>query len=206
MKVFCIGTWKSGTTSIGHALDYLLSGKHKSWGDRHLYLTRDYNRLLEISEQFTSFDDTPWNCKEVIPLLSEKYPNAKFILPIRDSYEWIESIKKWYFDDIQRGLVGRGVGREMRMYEDKNYSIAAEMYRRQMLPEYDPIDMNPISEYKEEWMSWYEMRNSTLITDLGEKVRPIYFSKDNPLSWEPICEFLQLPIPKEPFPTLNQNP
>ena len=54
MKVFCIGTWKTGTTSIGRGLEYLLPGKHKSWGFRNLYLKGDYNRLLRISEGFNS--------------------------------------------------------------------------------------------------------------------------------------------------------
>lgn len=205
MKVFCIGTWKTGTTSIGRGLEYLLPGKHKSWGFRNLYLKGDYNRLLRISEGFTSFDDTPWNCKDMIPLLNHKYPSAKFILPIRDSHEWFESIQKWYFNDILKGPVGKSGKIEMKMYKDKDYSIVGEMYRRQMLPEYDPIDMNPISDYKKDWIDWYELRNSTLITDLGEKVRPIYFSKENPLNWEPICQFLQVPIPEEPFPILNEN-
>ena len=203
MKVFCIGAWKSGTTSIGMALDYLMPGAHKGWGHREEYLAKNYKKILNISERYATFDDTPWNTKEIIPLISKKYPDAKFILPIRDSEEWIQSVIKWYFDDITNGKAGQGPVKQMALYEDTNHSIVAEIYSRQMSPKYDAIKLNPISENKDKWINWYEDRNANLIKSLGKRVTPIYFSKSNPLTWEPICKALSKPIPNRPFPRLN---
>ena len=201
-KVFCIGAWKSGTTSIGMALNYLIDGNHKSWGYRGMYLNGNYGEILKQSEQYTTFDDTPWNTKEIIPLIAEKYPDAKFILPIRDSQEWVQSIIKWYFDDIRVGKVGNGKSQRA-LYKDTNYSIIAEVWRRQMIPMYDVLKLNPISENKDEWIKWYETRNDNLIKEYGDRITPIYFSKANPLRWKSICNALNKPIPNIEFPMLN---
>ena len=203
-KVFCIGVWKSGTTSIGNALNILLKGKHCGWTFvyRNYYLKNNKEALISTSRNYISFDDSPWNCKEVIDIMANEYPNSKFILPIRDVDEWFESFRKWNHNDLRRGLVGRGI--KMKSWNNL-WSIVCEGWRRELLPDYDAVALNPISEYEKIWKNWYKQRNENLIKILGDRVLPIYFSKIKPLSWEPICKFLNKQIPIHPFPHLNKN-
>ena len=93
-KVFVIGLNKTGTTSLGKALKIL--------GYRHIcchrieliediIIQKNFDRIYEIADQYDAFEDWPW------PLayreLSQKYPDAKFILTMRKSPEvWFKSL------------------------------------------------------------------------------------------------------------------
>ncbi|KAM3416079.1 hypothetical protein BST61_g9561 [Cercospora zeina] len=112
-KVFVIGLSKTGTTSIGDALE-LLSYRRLGWRDirsRHLVHTwanshshtssSDYNNsssdllptsLLAQTLQYDAFEDLPWS--KTYPQLAEIYPDAKFILSLRkDDETWLRSMR-----------------------------------------------------------------------------------------------------------------
>lgn len=91
-KVFIIGFHKTGTTSLETALerlDYRVYG-----GDKNLLKLEDRNDLLQyIEKTLDNWDvvqDMPW------PLfyreLTELYPDAKFILTLRKTGAWIDSV------------------------------------------------------------------------------------------------------------------
>ncbi len=91
-KVFVIGFHKTGTTSIENALerlDYRVYG-----GDKNLLKFGDRNDLLKYIEKtllnWDAVQDMPW------PLfyreLKELYPDAKFILTLRNTEAWIDSV------------------------------------------------------------------------------------------------------------------
>ncbi len=91
-KVFVIGFHKTGTTSLETALDrldYRVYG-----GDKNLLKFEDRNDLLQyIQKTLTNWDavqDMPW------PLfyqeLYELFPEAKFILTLRETKAWIDSV------------------------------------------------------------------------------------------------------------------
>jgi hypothetical protein len=83
MKIFGIGLSKTGTTSLTEAL------KKCGFSSRHY---PPYNKVLEFAKRYDSLTDT-----SVIPFykqLDDIYPDAKFILTIRDMSEWLESCRK----------------------------------------------------------------------------------------------------------------
>ncbi len=91
-KVFVIGFHKTGTTSLENALERL--GYRVYGGDKNLLKFEDRNDLLlYIQKTLLNWDavqDMPW------PLfyreLFELYPNAKFILTLRETEAWINSV------------------------------------------------------------------------------------------------------------------
>ena len=96
-KVFVLGLSKTGTTSIGDALQKL-GYRRLGWRDvrsRHLVQTfthGDLKPLVELTHYFDAFEDLPW------PLLycemAEMYPDAKFILSMRKTEEtWLRSMR-----------------------------------------------------------------------------------------------------------------
>lgn len=95
-KVFVIGFQKTGTTSLEHALQFL---EYKVYGgDKNLLKFENNDDLKQyISKTLESWDvvqDMPWPLfyKE----LYELYPDAKFILTIRDTDKWIQSVVKYF--------------------------------------------------------------------------------------------------------------
>jgi hypothetical protein len=95
-KVFVIGFQKTGTTSLEHALQFL---DYKVYGgDKNLFKFENKDDLKQyISKTLESWDvvqDMPWPLfyKE----LYELYPDAKFILTLRDTDKWIQSVVKYF--------------------------------------------------------------------------------------------------------------
>jgi 3'-phosphoadenosine 5'-phosphosulfate (PAPS) 3'-phosphatase len=94
MKIFGIGLSKTGTTSLAHALELLG------------YKTRDYPGLVHYSPgDLTSIDGSLLDAYDALtdtPIpsfyreLDARYPDAKFILTIRDGEGWLKSCKKQF--------------------------------------------------------------------------------------------------------------
>lgn len=94
-KIFCIGLPKTGTTSIGDALE-ILGYKRLGWEKKiSTILTMRWHEgnipgILEYTEQYQAFEDVPW-CM-LYKEMDEQYPNAKFIISYRSSEDvWLES-------------------------------------------------------------------------------------------------------------------
>jgi len=192
MKVFCVGTWKTGTTSMGRALSGLMGGKHISFRPetRGFYHDGNWSKLLQVSKNFTTFDDTPWNCLDTLPKIKEMYPDSKYVLTIRDEEEWFKSMVKWYNNDIQNFRGGK---------------IARVIYDRQLkFFNYNISNMYILNTNKGKWIDWYNKRNQYIIDDFANSDRLLVYKIENN-SWDDLCSFLDKPIPSKPFPHLNKR-
>ncbi|GIZ38909.1 hypothetical protein CKM354_000230800 [Cercospora kikuchii] len=98
-KVFVIGLSKTGTTSIGDALERI-GYRRLGWRDirsRHLVHTwahsnnSDLSTLISQTKQYDAFEDLPW--AKAYPQMAELYPDTKFILSLRkDDETWLRSM------------------------------------------------------------------------------------------------------------------
>src|SRR5215467_1613945 len=91
-KVFGIGLNKTGTSSLGDALNLLgIKTIHYPCDDvTYRQLTRGDMRL-RILETYQGIVDTP-----IVPFyreLSQLYSNTKFILTVREKSSWLKSIQ-----------------------------------------------------------------------------------------------------------------
>jgi len=94
-KIFGIGFHKTGTSSLGDALEVL---GYKVCGSR-TDLAGDLMKgnlepAFNIVELFDAFQDNPWPI--LYRELDKKFPNSKFILTIRDSDKWLESSVNYF--------------------------------------------------------------------------------------------------------------
>lgn len=99
---FCIGTSKSGTHSITHMLEHAYSARHEPKEretirfslrqargeilpeDQRAYIRqRDRHMWLEMDASNLNI--------ELVPLLAEVLPDAKFILTVRECVSWVDS-------------------------------------------------------------------------------------------------------------------
>ena len=94
MKVIGVGLNKTGTKTLGHYL--------KQWGFRHktydldafnLYRAGRIQKLLEMMQQYDSFEDWPWPL--MFREIDSNFPDARFVLTVRRSPEvWYRSLCK----------------------------------------------------------------------------------------------------------------
>lgn len=95
-KVFVLGLSKTGTTSIGDALERL-GYRRLGWRDirsRHLVHTwanGEYAPLVELTRYYDAFEDLPWPF--MYKEMADLYPEAKFVLSLRkDEETWLRSM------------------------------------------------------------------------------------------------------------------
>ena len=178
MKVFGVGMFKTGTTSLQHALT-LLNFKHVppiKYFDaftnlpdidydfiNHTFTSNELNAIKEITSMYNAFSDHPWIwCYKQCYNL---YPDAKFILTTRSSSQKVANSEINFWKAHQR--VDQ-IDPESRDYPDAKLFIER-----------------------------YESHNS--------EVREFFVDKPNNFlevcwehghGWNELCEFLNLNVPK----------
>jgi len=138
-KVFCIGFHKTGTTSLGKALE-LMGYKHchggsllrARIGDRKLMeslFRKEYELLFSFVNEFDSINDSPWF--KLYKELDVHFPDSKFILMLRDESTWIESCRKFFTErstPFRLWIYGKGSPhgngeKYLRAYREHNQSV-----------------------------------------------------------------------------------
>lgn len=178
-KVVCLGFQKTGTSSLGLALEKL--GYHPASYTQFRDLieldTQDIEKSIKerarsLLDKYDAFKDTPW------PILyremDEWLPGSKFILITRDEDRWINSVVHDFgsFENpIHQYIYGAGapVGNE---------EIYRERYRK----------------HNAEVREYFKDRPSDFIhlhLDRGE------------VNWENVCKFLDHPVPQTSWPHAN---
>jgi hypothetical protein len=129
-KVFGIGFHKTGTTSLGIALEHfgyrVCHGAvplRAAFGHRlmmHMLHDNHLDPIMRLAAPFDAFEDNPWFL--LYRDLDRRFPGSKFILTIRDESRWVQSALR-YFGESESDLrvwiygVGSPVGHEQRWLE-----------------------------------------------------------------------------------------
>ncbi len=127
MKVIGIGKQKTGTTTLGRAVEMLGFDKHPEWNvDRIVdYRAGKIEELLQFSEDYNNLEDNPWAW--MYKELYERYQDeAMFVLTTRKCPEkWYESYCKQYLrtpKEIQEKLVNPLDDKEKYIAEYKQHN------------------------------------------------------------------------------------
>lgn len=185
-KIFGIGFHKTGTSSLGRALQIL--GYKNCHGAGHIRNFIGHDNMMRklkkgdlddiwiVADQFDSFQDNPWQI--IFQCADKKYSNSKFILTVRDPDSWYKSVvnhfkntetdfRKWVYGEENGSPVGNKM-EYIRRYEKHN----------------------------EDAVNYFQNRkDDLLVMDLEKCINP----------WESICEFLNQPLPQVPFPYVNKG-
>ena len=182
MKVFGIGLNKTGTTSLGKALEILGYKDHISWSADlspdliKKWSEKNIDAILSVAEKYNNLEDWPWPL--VYKELYEKFDDAKFILTKRTTPE------RWYHSLCEHRLRHGSFEHHKLIY---GY--------------YFPHD------FKREHIEFYNNHNRQVIDffkkKAPEKLLVISFSDGN--NWGKLCNFLNVGIPSLDFPHLNQS-
>ncbi|MFW6058694.1 MAG: sulfotransferase, partial [Phycisphaeraceae bacterium] len=182
-RIFGIGLSKTGTTSLGLALNRLgiptIDFPHDPVTLRQLE-QGDYR--LKVLERYQAATDTP-----VAPYyaqLDAVYPGSKFILTVRDKASWLRSVEEhWKFS-----AEWAGHHRDFRRFTYFMHVAVYGVYafeRQRFAHVYDQHTRNVLDYFK-------DRPDDLLVLDVC-----------NGEGWEKLCPFLGLPVPDEPFPRSN---
>ena len=176
-KIFEIGLYKTGTSSLGKAYE-LLGFKHMGWNadayDKFIE-SNNYEDLIEIINNYDAFEDGPWHDCDY-KILDKYFPNSKFIILERDDDEWIKSVEHhssplYNSNNIHEKYLEYGWIYDKKSQKEKMINYKKDKY-------------NEIKEY-------FKYRNNDLLVmDIKE-------------GWIPLCKFLNLNLPLFDFPVLN---
>lgn len=177
-KVFCIGFQKTGTTSLGMALDKLgykvtgydpfrhLAGKEDlTWGEIEAL-------AMELAAQFDAAKDTPWPL--LYRQLDEAFPGSRFIHVERDRKAWIQSAVNDFGDfpnEIHKAIYG---------------------------------SLSPKGN-EEAWLERYDRHNAEVtafFADRPDDFLSLDLSRSR-ANWEKLCSFLDEPTPDGDWPHAN---
>lgn len=186
MRIFCLGSNKTGTTSLERALIQLgfrLIPYDKSYG---LYFggglkhsRENILRLFNIFEQrkydYDLYSDIPYNLAGSHEILYELFPESYFILTIRNPESWFYSVLNW-------------------------------IQKRKCQTMYNLIwKIEFITSNKIEIINRYNNRNNEIIQFFNNNSKFLVINIEEKTNYSKLCQFLDKEIIDKPFPHENKS-
>lgn len=187
-KIFCIGSNKTGTSSLGEALAVLglsvcpwsimFSDDSKYFSEQ---LQGKFESLFQLIPKYDCFRDRPWNHGNFYQILNDKFPDSKFILTIRCENNWIESNRRF--------------SKKIKLKEQWFYRLISQLtYGIDDFLSDENLMKKKYNERNQEIIKCFENTNKLLVID---------FEKDQ--GWNDLCTFLDREKPRIPFPHINRT-
>lgn len=192
LKVIGAGLGRTGTLSFKLALEHIGFGPCYHMSEMlaqmrtHLPLWLDAARgrpdWEAIFADYLSTCDYP-GCTFWRELAAE-YPEAKIVLTTRNPDSWFESVSATIFS------------KEHRERFEENPMIG-EFFERTVFNE-----VGPILGDREAMIAYFNAWNQAVIDEVPPERLLVYQAKDG---WAPLCDFLGVPVPAEPYPRVNSR-
>jgi len=192
LKVIGAGLGRTGTLSLKLALEHIGFGKCYHMSEMLSQIRSHLPLWLEAAKGNPQWDtifagyqsttDYP-GCMFWRDLVA-KYPDAKVVLSTRDPERWFESGAATVFSDPHRA---RFEGNPM----------MAEFFKLTVFDDLEDRlgDRDKMVEYFNAW-------NQAVIDEVPAEKLLVHRSSDG---WGPLCEFLGVPFPAEPYPRVNSR-
>jgi hypothetical protein len=176
MKIFGIGLNKTGTKTLGAAMEHL-GFKNKSYDALLLedFRTNNLLPIIKVARDFDSFEDWPWPL--VFREMDQIFPDAKFILTIRKSPDiWFRSIC--------------------------NHSIITGPTEARKIVYGHSMPEN----FKEDYIQIYCRHNDLVKEYFQTKMdKLLVVCWENGSGWKDLSSFLKVPVPDVLFPHKNKS-
>lgn len=196
LKVIGIGYPRTGTMSQKHALEILSLGpcyhmievfRHPEHVDTWLSALPDSGRTTNWNDVFGGFQSTAdapaclfWES------LAATYKDAKFILTVRDGDCWYESCRSTIYEAMMHQERAPNEAHR-RVQQMAKRIILDTMFEGRF--EDRQFAIQKFHQHNEAVKRVFNT-NQLLVFDIAD-------------GWKPLCDFLALPIPDEPFPQAN---
>lgn len=183
-KVFGLGLSKTGTSSLGEALNALcVKTIHYPFDDETYEQLRGGNYQLSILKEYQGIVDIP-----VAPFyaqLDRIYPKSKFVLTVRDKEKWLDSCEQHWrlMTEWQNNF-----SQFKRFHEFISACVFGTLsFNRERFAYVYDLHVKNVCDY------FKNRDDDFLVMDIcgGE-------------GWENLCSFLGMSVPNEPFPHANE--
>jgi hypothetical protein len=130
--------------------------------------------------------------------LMDVYPDAKVLLSVRSAESWVESMN----NTIAQIFLGDSILHHLAQAQyqiDPVYAAWLDVLRDMWVK----VDiMVPSGGDPDEMAAGFERWNQEVIDGVPAERLLVWNPKDG---WEPLCEFLELPVPEQPLPHVNDT-
>ena len=191
LKVIGAGLGRTGTFSLKFALEHLGFGPCYHMAEVFAGVRRNVPLWLDVvrgepdwDAVFAGFESTTdYPACTYWRELAAFYPDAKVILSVRDADSWFDSVSETIFSPSMQGsLAGSPIEAMMK-------GVIFDAFGDRVNDRAFMAD-------------WFTRRNQAVI-DVLPPERLLVFSPKH--GWEPLCEFLGVPVPDAPFPRVNSR-
>lgn len=195
LEVIGAGFGRTGTLTLKTALEKLGFGPcyhmlEVMQNPEHVLI---WNRIaagepFEWEEVFANYRaTTDWPGCHFYAELAEHYPDAKVVLSVRDAERWYASMEQTLLKGMRETGVDRPVPRDHPMY-----------FGSVIMGQWDfGGDLS-----KDSVIASYERHNDEVRRRIPPERLLVFEAGEG---WEPLCAFLGVPVPDEPFPKTNER-
>ena len=191
LKVIGAGLGRTATFSMKFALEHLGLGPCYHMSEVFAAARRNIPLWLDVVQGKPDWDTifdgyqstTDYPACTYWRELAEYYPDAKVVLTVRDPDSWFESVSQTIFSEQMQGSLA-GSPAEAMMQGVVFDAFGGRVKDRTFMTD------------------WFERRNQSVIDALPAE-RLLVFSPRQ--GWAPLCSFLGVPVPDEPFPRVNSR-
>ena len=193
LRVIGAGLGRMGTMSLKVALEKL--GFTPCYHMAELVASEDGHwRWLDVLNGKASWDTifegflatTDYPACNYWRELAGHYPDAKVVLTVRDPDAWFDSVNATILSDTIFELIKRAPPHVHEFFQrQKNADFLEQNHN----------DRAAMTDY-------FRRHNREVIEGIAADRLLVY---EVAQGWEPLCEFLGLPIPDEPFPRVNER-
>ncbi len=204
MKVICAGWGRTGTRSLKYALERLLGQPSyhmqnillnkrdaKIW-HRSIFKDKEQFNWEEIYKGFGACLDFP-SCNYYQELM-KSYPDAKVILTVRDDESWIKS-----WNVLNNQVLKSFTFRFLAKIPGTSFKLQKDIHNEMIL---GPKGAFKGATTDKDRMKMFNDWNKAVKMNVPEDKLLVYQVKEG---WDPLCKFLDLPIPNETFPYKNKT-
>lgn len=201
LKVIGAGFGRTGTSSLQAALEELGFGKCYHMrevfveGNKHhpaLWLAASEGKPVDWEQLFAGYQATvDWPGCTFYKELMDYYPSAKVLLSVRDPEKWYTSTNATVFRSYRPSLSNWLLRWNPRTHLKWR---AVNSLRRQTFGDR--------YEDKDYVLEIFKRHNEEVQRMVPPERLLVYDVKQG---WEPLCRFLEVPVPDKPFPHLNDT-
>jgi len=204
MDIIVAGWGRTGTRSVKFVLEHLLN--KPCYHMQNILLSREEslkwykffilkNKEINWNLIFNGYGaclDFP-SCNYYKDLMV-KYPNAKVILTQRDPESWIKS-----WNVLENQILNSFTFKFLAKIPNTSFYYQKKIHNELIIGKNGAFKGEKSNEAR---MDLFDKWNKSVIDFVPKERLLVYHPKDG---WEPLCEFLNLPIPSISYPHLNKT-
>ncbi len=202
-KIFCVGSGKTGTTSIEKALNdfgYKLGSQKQGELFINDYASRNFKPIIKFCKTADAFQDAPFCFQHTFIALDQAFSNAKFILTIRDNDTvWYNSLVNFHtklFSKNQNKPTWEDLDNATYRYKGYVAQVRELVFGIQRTE--DPYNERKLRNY-------YNTHNASVLDYFKNKNNLLVLNVAKEGAYKRLCEFLNKEPKYDNFPWENRS-